>query len=104
MDGQRLAIPSVFLPRSLPKRNELEHLAGTSAPLDYRSDLERLVRERNLPRPEYILVEEYGPGHARIFRVEARVGPNLKATGEGSSKKIATHNAAHGICDALNQL
>ena len=103
LDGGAEAARVVFLPRILPTHAELEQLVGTSAPLDYRSELERLVRERNLPRPVYILVEEYGPGHARVFRVEARVGADLKATGEGSSKKIATHNAAHGICDALNQ-
>ena len=101
LDGGAEAARVVFLPMVLLPHDELEKLAGAGAPQDYRSELERLVRERNLPRPDYVVVDEYGPGHARIFRIEVRLGSDLVATGEGSSKKIASHNAAREICRML---
>ncbi len=103
LDGGQDAARIVLLPRILPSQGELEQLAGAGAPQDYRSELDRLVRERNLPRPEYLLVDEYGPGHARVFRVEVRMGGEVVASGEGSSKKVATHNAAREVCRTLRE-
>ena len=83
----------------LPDDEELEQLAGAGPPHDFRAELERLARDSKLPRPLYILLSEYGPGHARIFTVEVRVGKELSATAEGSSKKVASHNAARKVCE-----
>ena len=93
---------------ALPPREELERIAGTGPPHDFRAELERLARDRNLPRPLYSLISETGPGHSRVFTVEVRVGRDYLASGEGSSKKAAAHNAARKICtqikgsDAIN--
>jgi ribonuclease III len=83
----------------LPGDEELAQLAGAGPPHDFRAELERIARERKLPRPLYLLLSEYGPGHARIFNVEVRVGKGLSATAEGSSKKVASHNAARKVCE-----
>jgi len=85
----------------LPPDAELEQLADSGPPHDFRAELERLARERKLPRPLYFLMAENGPGHARTFTVEARVGREYSATAEGSSKKTASHNAARKVCDLL---
>jgi len=103
LDGGPEAARIVFLPMILPEAEELVKLAGSTAPQDYRSELERLAREKSLPKPEYVVVDEYGPGHARIFRVEVRLGPEYAATGEGSSKKIATHHAARELCRLISE-
>lgn len=61
--------------------------------LDFKSALqERLARRGKLV--SYLVVEESGPPHDRIFKVEARVGNELVGTGAGSSKKAAEQAAA----------
>src|SRR5438067_978926 len=49
----------------------------------------------------YILIGENGPGHARTFTVEVRVGKDMAASAEGPSKKAASHNAAFRVCQLL---
>lgn len=44
--------------------------------------------------PEYVLVEELGPDHAREFCIAARVGTDLFDLGRGRSKKEAEQQAA----------
>ena len=85
----------------IPGDAEAEQLAGAGPPHDYRAELERLARERDLPKPTYTLVNESGPGHARVFAVEARVGKDLAVTAEGPSKKAAAHMAAKTLCEQL---
>lgn len=85
----------------MPPDEELAQLAGAGPPHDFRAELERLARERSLPRPLYIVVGENGPGHARTFTVEVRVGKEFSAAADGSSKKAASHNAARKVCDLL---
>jgi ribonuclease-3 len=85
----------------IPAEAEAEQLAGAGPPHDYRAELERLTRERNLPKPAYALTSESGPGHARVFAVEARVGKELAVTAEGPSKKAAAHIAARVLCERL---
>lgn len=44
--------------------------------------------------PEYVVVEESGPDHAKHFVVEVRLDEKVIGRGEGSSKKEAQQNAA----------
>ena len=61
--------------------------------LDFKSALqERLAREGKLVT--YDVVEETGPPHDRLFKVEARVAGELLGSGAGSSKKAAEQAAA----------
>jgi ribonuclease-3 len=87
----------------IPAEAEAEQLAGAGPPHDYRAELERLVRERDLPKPTYTLASESGPGHARVFAVEARVGKELVVMAEGPSKKAASHKAAKALCERLRE-
>lgn len=86
---------------SIPDHAELERMAGSGPPQDYRAELDRIARQRDLPRPEYQLVSEAGPGHARVFTVEVRIGKDLAISAEGPSKKAASHRAAQGACVRL---
>ncbi len=85
----------------LPPAEDLAQIAGSGPPHDFRSELERLARDKKLPRPLYFLMGENGPGHARTFTVEVRVGKEFSAAAEGSSKKLASHNAARKVCELL---
>ena len=66
---------------------------ASSSLLDFKSALqERLARDGRTV--SYDIVEESGPPHDRIFRVEARVDGELLGTGSGASKKAAEQVAA----------
>lgn len=101
LDGGVDAARAVIVQQTIPTEEELASLAGAGPPRDFRAELDRLARDRALPRPEYQLVGENGPGHARTFIVEVRLGRDLVATAAGSSKKSASHNAARQICELL---
>ena len=51
--------------------------------------------------PEYKVVEESGPDHAKEFKVNVYVNGNIMAEGIGKSKKIAEQNAAMSALKAL---
>jgi ribonuclease-3 len=101
LDGGAEAARTVILQQTIPSDEELMELAGAGPPRDFRAELDRMARDRALPRPEYQLVGENGPGHARTFIVEVRIGRDLTATATGSSKKTASHNAAKQVCEIL---
>jgi ribonuclease-3 len=88
----------MLLEYAMPDDTELERMAGCGPPHDYRAELDRISRERDLPRPEYVLLGESGPGHARVFTVEVRMGRNIAVSAEGPSKKAAAHKAAREVC------
>lgn len=70
---------------------QIELASGTL--LDFKSAFqERLARAGRIVA--YVIVEESGPPHDRIFVVEARVAGELMGTGTGSSKKAAEQAAA----------
>jgi ribonuclease III len=104
LDGGADAARMVILRHTIPADEELALLAGAGPPRDFRAELDRLARDRALPRPEYRLVGENGPGHARTFMVEVRLGSDMAATAAGPSKKSASHNAARQICQILREV
>lgn len=72
-------------------------------PLDAKSELQELAQALGLPVPRYEIVEERGPEHAKTFTVEARVGREHTARGEGTSKKLASQRAASYLLKALRE-
>jgi ribonuclease-3 len=101
LDGGMDAARGILMRCALPPDEELAQLAGSGPPHDFRAELERLARDRKLPRPLYFLMEENGPGHSRTFTVEVRVGKDYAAAADGSSKKAASHNAARRVCELI---
>jgi len=70
---------------------QIELAAGTL--LDFKSALqERLARDGRTV--SYAIVDESGPPHDRVFKVEARVNGDALGAGSGSSKKAAEQAAA----------
>ena len=103
LDGGPDPVRNILARYAMPEEAVLSEMAGAGPPHDYRAELEKLARDRNLPKPEYTLLGESGPGHARRFTVRVRAGKEVEASGEGSSKKIAAHNAAHEACRLVHQ-
>jgi ribonuclease III len=80
---------------------ELEEVGEGQEP-NYKSTLQERAQAVHLPQPHYVIVEETGPGHAKTFLVEARIGTVYRQQGSGSSKKAAAQNAAKAILEQMD--
>jgi len=61
---------------------------------DSKSLLQEEAQERMGITPVYSVIEEWGPDHARQFRVGVLLGREMAGQGEGPSKQEAQQNAA----------
>ncbi len=61
---------------------------------DYKTRLQELIQKETAQVPVYVLEEEIGPPHDRLFKVSVRSGDRVLASGEGKSKKQAEQKAA----------
>ena len=77
-----------FIPRNLDvrRKNKLS---------DYKTALQEIIQQNREERVEYVLVDEHGPDHAKVFTAEVLLNSNVIGRGTGSSKKQAEQNAAH---------
>ena len=70
---------------------------------DAKSGLQEFLQERYNEGPTYVLEQEEGPAHARIFTVTVRFRDRLLGTGRASSKKEAEQQAARQALDMLQE-
>jgi len=61
---------------------------------DYKSELQEYLQANKRAQPRYVVVEERGPEHRKVFVIEVRVGRRAVAQAEGSTKKNAEQAAA----------
>lgn len=64
------------------------------AAVDHKSALQELLQGRGEATPDYVVEEVAGPSHRPRFRVACRIGGEVRAWGEGFSKKEAQQDAA----------
>ena len=62
--------------------------------LDPKSRFQEMAQEKATITPNYKVLEESGPDHAKWFKVGIYLGDELVATGAGSSKQEAQVDAA----------
>ncbi|HKD05930.1 MAG TPA: ribonuclease III [Bryobacteraceae bacterium] len=103
LDGGAGPARDILMRFTIPEEEVLRQIAGAGPPHDYRAELERLARDRGLDRPSYELLGESGPGHARLFTMEVRIGRAYRVAADGPSKKAAAHNAAREICRRIKE-
>ena len=70
---------------------------------DAKSLLQELLQERFNEGPEYVLLDEEGPAHARLFSIAVRFQGEELGTGKASSKKEAEQQAARVALEYLQQ-
>ncbi len=70
---------------------------------DYKSALQEAAQALKLPAPRYVVVDETGPEHSKIFTVEVRLGKDWVSRAEGQSKKSAGQKAAQQVLQQLNE-
>ena len=70
---------------------------------NYKSQLQEYTQRELGKTPEYLVLEETGPDHAREFGVAARVGGSVFEIGRGKSKKEAEQQAARNAVMSLQR-
>lgn len=70
---------------------------------DSKTILQELVQSKYTQELHYELVGEEGPDHAKIFKVEARIGNETVGQGEGPTKKAAEQEAAYHALMSLKK-
>jgi ribonuclease-3 len=82
-----------FVQRSLVK-SAIAAEAGRLGRPDHKSALQELLQSRGMAPGSYRIIEETGPDHEKMFRVEVRVTDEIRAIGTGKTKKEAEQSAA----------
>lgn len=99
LDGGLEAARTVLLPLV---DNEVQRGFSPQRVVDAKSRLQQVTQARFESTPVYNLVDHSGPGHAPVFVVEVRAGPDVNARGSGHSKRAAQQAAAHAALQLLN--
>jgi ribonuclease III len=84
-------------------QGSLEPWEGEEYSQDFKTSLQEYAQKWLKVSPEYQLVQETGPAHARIFEVEVWVAGTPLGRGQGKSKKQASQEAAHQALLTLKQ-
>ncbi|HEY8448847.1 MAG TPA: ribonuclease III [Bacillota bacterium] len=79
---------------------ELEDAAAGRLVEDFKTRLQEITQERFGTEPEYRVVREEGPDHAKTFHVQVRLRDEVLGAGSGRNKKEAEQEAAR---DALRR-
>ena len=79
-----------FIRRSILSKIDWEQIQTG----DYKSELQEWLQARQAPQPRYVIVQERGPEHSKVFTVQVRVGADQLGEAEGDSKKAAQQAAA----------
>lgn len=99
--AEGLGICRRLLERYLWPAVERAPASAADIPVDPKNALQELAQARRLPMPRYALIAQSGPEHARLFTVEARLGPGRSAAAQASSKKAASQKAAALLLEQL---
>ena len=83
--------------------NEIDAASACDNFHDYKTMLQEISQSHGLGVPEYTLVGESGPDHAKIFSMRLCVGKH-SITASGKSKKTAEFNAAHKLLESLGEI
>ena len=81
--------------------NASEEILRNQQDRDPKSHLQEWAQSHGYAIPQYRVIEENGPDHAKTFAIEVRVNGNILGIGRGQSKQDASKLAAS---DAINKL
>lgn len=74
--------------------SKLSYIIENQLYLDPKSRFQEIAQEKMTVTPNYRVLEESGPDHAKVFKVGVYLGDELVAAGEGNSKQEAQVDAA----------
>lgn len=73
---------------------DLEHFNDEETFKDYKTALQEIIQRNPEENVNYILIDEKGPDHDKLFTVEVHLNSNVIGSGCGKSKKQAEQMAA----------
>jgi ribonuclease III len=68
--------------------------AGRIGHTDHKSELQEFLQSQGISAAAYYVIDESGPDHQKVFRVEVRIAGRVNAIGTGRTKKEAEQSAA----------
>lgn len=90
----------VFISKQL--ESAVEEILQNQRDKDPKSLLQEIVQSDGFPAPNYVVVGEKGPDHAKIFEVQVFGKGELLGTGLGTSKHEASMTAAQDALEKIN--
>ncbi|MBR5114439.1 MAG: ribonuclease III [Oscillospiraceae bacterium] len=70
---------------------------------DYKTALQELVQSTGGVSPQYKIIDEYGPDHAKTFVARVEIEGEPAGEGSGRTKKEAEQSAAKAAMESLNK-
>jgi ribonuclease-3 len=83
---------AVFIQKHISSK--LEQILSSGSWRDPKSNLQEVMQRKDGVTPKYVVIEEVGPDHDKIFTLGVYSGSKLVATGTGPSKQHAQQEAA----------
>ena len=85
-------------------KDEVTEIDNSASKYNFKAMLQEYAQANGMKIPEYVVVEEKGPAHNKVFAVEVLVNGDKLGFGEGNSKKEAHQIAARIAAVALGLL
>lgn len=106
-DALEAVIGSIYLDEGLEEAEEfvkrfiLSNIQNIKLFYDSKTMLQELVQQNSQIPVEYMLLDEKGPDHNKLFIVAVRFKEQILGTGKGRSKKIAEQEAAYNAIKTI---
>ncbi len=91
LDGGIEPVKDFLLPLVITKVN---NIIETDSTKDYKTALQQIIQQEQGELLTYVIVDESGPSHMRMFEAEAHLNSNVIGRGRGKSKREAEQMAA----------
>ena len=99
LDGKIDSLSGFLIELFQDKVTEIDESASKH---NFKAVLQEYAQANGMEVPEYLITEEEGPAHNKLFKVDVLVGGKNLGSGEGKSKKEAHQTAAKMAVIALD--
>ena len=111
-DSIEAVIAAIFLDGGLEEAKKfilnnlakpIENATKNIGQKDYKTVLQEVLQKNGNVDIEYVIIDEKGPDHEKVFTAEVKFNNMILATGEGKSKKQAEMEAAQKALENIKK-
>ena len=111
-DSVEAVIAAIFLDGGLEETKKfilnnlaksIENSTKNIGQKDYKTVLQEVLQKNGNVDIEYVIIDEKGPDHEKVFTAEVKFNNKVLATGEGKSKKLAEMEAAKKALEIIKK-